>query len=75
MFQKAENVLSKMNQTLAIAERRNIVGVLRGPAARVAAWAQTNFGDLKQVLIKSPCGELWASRRGDPPFTPKELNS
>jgi predicted TIM-barrel fold metal-dependent hydrolase len=26
-----------MNQTLAIAERRNIIGVLSGPAARVAA--------------------------------------
>jgi predicted TIM-barrel fold metal-dependent hydrolase len=29
-----------MNQTLAIAERHNILGVLSGPAARVAAWAQ-----------------------------------
>lgn len=29
-----------MNQTLAIAERRNIVGVLSGPAARVATWAK-----------------------------------
>ena len=31
-----------MNQTLAIAERRNIIGVLSGPAARVAAWAKAN---------------------------------
>jgi predicted TIM-barrel fold metal-dependent hydrolase len=31
-----------MNQTLAIAERRNIVGVLSGSAARVAAWVQAN---------------------------------
>ena len=31
-----------MNQTLAIAERRNIIGVLSGPAARVAAWARAN---------------------------------
>ena len=31
-----------MNQTLAIAERRNIVGVLSGPAARVAAWVKAN---------------------------------
>jgi uncharacterized protein len=31
-----------MNQTLAIAERRNIVGVLSGPAARVAAWVTAN---------------------------------
>lgn len=31
-----------MSQTLAIAERRNIVGVLSGPAARVAAWVKAN---------------------------------
>jgi predicted TIM-barrel fold metal-dependent hydrolase len=31
-----------MKQTLAIAERRNIIGVLSGPAARVAAWAGVN---------------------------------
>jgi predicted TIM-barrel fold metal-dependent hydrolase len=31
-----------MNQTLAIAERRNIVGVLSGPAARVAAWVEAS---------------------------------
>jgi predicted TIM-barrel fold metal-dependent hydrolase len=31
-----------MNQTLAIAERRNIIGVLSGPAARVAAWVRVN---------------------------------
>jgi predicted TIM-barrel fold metal-dependent hydrolase len=31
-----------MNQTLAIAERRNIIGVLSGPAARVAAWVKAN---------------------------------
>jgi hypothetical protein len=31
-----------MNQTLAIAERRNIFGVLSGRAARVAAWVKTN---------------------------------
>jgi predicted TIM-barrel fold metal-dependent hydrolase len=31
-----------MNQTLAIAERRNLVGVLSGPAARVAAWVKAN---------------------------------
>ena len=31
-----------MNQTLAIAERRNIIGVLSGPAARVAAWVRAN---------------------------------
>jgi predicted TIM-barrel fold metal-dependent hydrolase len=31
-----------MKQTLAIAERRNIVGVLSGPAARVAAWVKAN---------------------------------
>ena len=29
-----------MNQTLAIAERRNIIGVLSGPATRVAAWVK-----------------------------------
>ena len=29
-----------MNQILAIAERRNIIGVLSGPVARVAAWAR-----------------------------------
>jgi hypothetical protein len=29
-----------MTQTLAIAERHNIVGVLSGPASRVAAWAK-----------------------------------
>jgi predicted TIM-barrel fold metal-dependent hydrolase len=31
-----------MNQTLAIAERRNIIGVLSGPAARVTAWVRVN---------------------------------
>jgi hypothetical protein len=31
-----------MHQTLAIAERFNIVGVLSGPAPRVAAWAKAN---------------------------------
>src|SRR5688572_6690362 len=31
-----------MNQTLAIAERRNIIGVLSGPEARVAAWVRAN---------------------------------
>jgi predicted TIM-barrel fold metal-dependent hydrolase len=31
-----------MKQTLAIVERRNIVGVLSGPAARVAAWVKVN---------------------------------
>src|SRR5688572_27374828 len=31
-----------MIQTIAIAERRNIIGVLSGPEARVAAWARTN---------------------------------
>jgi predicted TIM-barrel fold metal-dependent hydrolase len=31
-----------MNQTFAIAERRNIIGVLSGPAARVAAWVKAN---------------------------------
>jgi predicted TIM-barrel fold metal-dependent hydrolase len=31
-----------MRQTLAIAERHNIVGVLSGPAARVAAWARAS---------------------------------
>lgn len=31
-----------MNQTLAIAERRNIVGVLSGPAARVAVWVKAS---------------------------------
>ena len=31
-----------MNQTLAIAERRNVIGVLSGPAARVAAWVRAN---------------------------------
>jgi hypothetical protein len=31
-----------MNQTLAIAERRNIVGVLSGPADQVAAWVKAN---------------------------------
>ena len=31
-----------MNQTLAVAERRNIIGVLSGPAARVAAWVGAN---------------------------------
>jgi uncharacterized protein len=31
-----------MNQTLAISERRNIIGVLSGPEARVAAWVRAN---------------------------------
>jgi uncharacterized protein len=31
-----------MKQTLAIVERRNVIGVLSGPPARVAAWAQAN---------------------------------
>jgi uncharacterized protein len=31
-----------MQQTLAIAERRNIIGVLSGPAARVEAWVKAN---------------------------------
>jgi predicted TIM-barrel fold metal-dependent hydrolase len=31
-----------MNQTLAIAERRNIIGVLSGPPGRVAAWVKAN---------------------------------
>jgi uncharacterized protein len=31
-----------MNQTIEIAERRNIVGVLSGPAPRVAAWVEAN---------------------------------
>jgi predicted TIM-barrel fold metal-dependent hydrolase len=31
-----------MNQTVAIAERRNILGVLSGPAARVSAWAKAH---------------------------------
>ena len=31
-----------MNQTVAIADRRNIIGVLSGPAARVAAWVKAN---------------------------------
>jgi predicted TIM-barrel fold metal-dependent hydrolase len=31
-----------MNQTIEIAERRNIVGVLSGPAPRVAAWVKAN---------------------------------
>jgi predicted TIM-barrel fold metal-dependent hydrolase len=31
-----------MNQTIAIAERRNIIGVLSGPALRVAAWVKAN---------------------------------
>jgi predicted TIM-barrel fold metal-dependent hydrolase len=31
-----------MNQTLAIAERRNVIGVLSGPEARVAAWVRAN---------------------------------
>jgi predicted TIM-barrel fold metal-dependent hydrolase len=31
-----------MSQTLAIAERRNIVGVLSGPADRVAQWVKVN---------------------------------
>ena len=31
-----------MNDTLAIAERRNIIGVLSGPAARVSAWVKAN---------------------------------
>jgi uncharacterized protein len=31
-----------MNQTIEIMERRNIVGVLTGPAARVAAWVKAN---------------------------------
>ena len=31
-----------MSQTLAIAERRNIIGVLSGPASRVAAWVRAN---------------------------------
>ena len=31
-----------MNQTLVIVERRNIIGVLSGPAVRVAAWVKAN---------------------------------
>jgi predicted TIM-barrel fold metal-dependent hydrolase len=31
-----------MNQTIEIMERRNIVGVLSGPASRVAAWVKAN---------------------------------
>jgi uncharacterized protein len=31
-----------IKQTVAIAERLNIVGVLSGPAARVAAWVNAN---------------------------------
>ncbi len=31
-----------MNQTVAIVKRRNIIGVLSGPEARVAAWAKVN---------------------------------
>jgi uncharacterized protein len=31
-----------MKQTLAIAERRNIIGVLSGPGARVSAWVEAN---------------------------------
>lgn len=31
-----------MKQTLAVAERRNIIGILSGPAARVAAWVEAN---------------------------------
>src|SRR5262245_36428149 len=31
-----------MSQTLAIGERRNIIGVLSGPAVRVAAWVKAN---------------------------------
>ena len=31
-----------MKQTLAIAERANVIGVLSGPAERVAAWAKAN---------------------------------
>ena len=31
-----------MNQTLAIADRHNIIGVLSGPAERVAAWVRAN---------------------------------
>jgi predicted TIM-barrel fold metal-dependent hydrolase len=31
-----------MNQTIAIAERRNIIGVLSGPVSRVAAWVEAN---------------------------------
>jgi hypothetical protein len=31
-----------MNQTIEIAERRNIVGVLSGPAPRVATWVKAN---------------------------------
>ena len=31
-----------MNQTLAIAERHNIIGVLSGPETRVAAWVKAN---------------------------------
>jgi uncharacterized protein len=31
-----------MNETVAIADRRNIVGMLSGPAARVAAWVKAN---------------------------------
>jgi predicted TIM-barrel fold metal-dependent hydrolase len=31
-----------MNQTIAIAERRNIIGVLSGPAERIAAWAKAS---------------------------------
>jgi predicted TIM-barrel fold metal-dependent hydrolase len=31
-----------MHQTLAIVERRNIIGVLSGPAVRVAAWVKAN---------------------------------
>ncbi len=40
-----------MNQTLAIAERRNIVGVLSGSAARVAAWVKANPRRIIRGLI------------------------
>jgi predicted TIM-barrel fold metal-dependent hydrolase len=33
-----------MNQTIAIVERRNIIGVLSGSEARAAAWAKANPG-------------------------------
>ena len=40
-----------MNQTLALAERRNIIGVLSGPAARVAVWVKANPRRLIRGLL------------------------
>jgi hypothetical protein len=44
-----------MRQTLAIAERRNIVGVLSGSRERVAAWIEADPRRFIPAVILQPC--------------------